>query len=691
MMKVVPYNSTLKRVWDDFVEQSKNATFLLKRDYMDYHSSRFCDCSVIVYDNDKVVALIPANWDEQSRTVWSHQGLTYGGLLLTEHNTVGQTLQIIQSILKFWQQTLAAHTLIYKAIPYIYNVYPGDEDMYALSRVGAKLKWRMVSTVVDTAHPIKMRTLRLRGIKKALSANCHIERVGEEDSISLRQFWTLLEHVLQRYHNATPVHSYTEILELIRKFPKEIRLYVVKQQDSVVAGTVIFETRRVAHVQYIASGEYGRKIGALDLLFKHLITEQYVGLPYFDLGTSVLENGRVLNEGLVFQKEGFGGRAVCYDVYEVPIRERVSPSCISYLNLGRLNSRFQPELENVVCEVTHSGRYLFGEWNERFNKAWATYCGRKHCVNVGNGLDALTLTLMAYRKLYDWKDCNEVIVPANTYIATILSVVRAGLCPVLCEPDLSTALMSPNSAMTLVTEKTVALLPVHLYGNYCDMTALRALADEKHLILIDDCAQGHGLISEDNKSKADVNCWSFYPGKNLGALGDAGAVTTDDADVARIISEMSNYGQSEKYVNAHVGCNSRMDEVQAAALCVKLPYLREDNERRRAIAAMYREGISNPLIKVLDVQPPHSVYHIFPVMCSERDKLKQWLSLNDVETLIHYPIPPHHQEAMRGVLPQKSYPITERIAREELSLPIAPYLTDDDVARVISAVNAFHS
>lgn len=695
MITVKPYRSEDKALWDSFVKASKNGTFLLERDFMEYHSDRFTDCSLMLWDEGKLIALLPANWEEATCTVWSHQGLTYGGLVTDDALTTRQAIDILTAVARYCRDSLGARTLIYKAIPYIYSSLPAQEDLYALARLNARLKWREVSTTVDISNPLRMRTLRQRGVKKALESDCYVERVGEGETESLREFWRMLEEVLSTHHNAVPVHNVEEMQLLMARFPANIRLYDVRRGERMVAGCVIFETARVAHVQYIAADDEGRACGALDLLFKHLISERYKGMAYLDLGTSVRDHGRTLNEGLIFQKEGFGGRAVCYDTYEVNLMAATAqePSeRIEYLSLLRLNSRHQPELGERMARVAEDGWYLLGEYNNSFEETWAKRCRRNFCVNCGNGLDALTLTLMAAGKIRGWRAGDEVVVPANTYIATILAVVRAGLKPVLADPSEETALMTPEGAAARCTERTVALLPVHLYGRRCRMKGFRRLADERGLFLLDDCAQAHGI--DDGRTgdiilaESDANCWSFYPGKNLGALGDAGAVTTDDALLAHTIEEMANYGQARKYINVHLGCNSRMDEMQAAALLVKLPALEEENRRRRAIALRYIEGIVNPKVKLpcRADEVGESVWHIFPLRSAERERLQEHLKACGVETMTHYPIPPHRQEAMKGVV-EGDYPVTERWADEELSLPIAPYLTEEEIDRVIEAVN----
>ena len=697
MINVRPYRGEDKALWDSFVRDSKNGTFLLERDFMEYHRDRFTDCSLMVWDDGKLIALLPANWEEATHTVWSHQGLTYGGLVMSNATTTRQAVDALAAIAHYCQDTMGARTLIYKAIPYIYSTQPSQEDLYALSRLNARKKWCLASTAVKTSSPLRMRTLRQRCVKKALEADCYVERVGDGDTERLREYWHMLENVLHTRHNLNPVHSVEEILLLMERFPANIRLYDVRRGERMVAGCVVFETTRVAHVQYIAAGEEGRACGALDLLFKHLISERYKGMAYLDFGVSTEDRGRTLNEGLIFQKEGFGGRTVCYDTYEVNLTAATAQQPterIAYLSLARLNSRHQPELGERMARVAEDGWYLLGEWNKHFSMEWATRCKRNYCVNCGNGLDALTLTLRAAKKIRGWKEGDDVIVPANTYIATILAVVRAGLHPVLCEPDEASALMTPEGAAACLTERTVALLPVHLYGRRCRMKGFRRLADERGFFLMDDCAQAHG-IDDGRKGdiilpESDANCWSFYPGKNLGALGDAGAVTTDDALLARTIEEMANYGQARKYVNVHPGCNSRMDEMQAAALLLKLPVLEEENRKRREIALRYIEDILNPEVKLpcKAEEAGESVWHIFPLRSKERDRLQLHLKDCGVETMIHYPIAPHRQEAMKGIA-EGVFPVTDRWADEELSLPIAPYLTDEEAERVIKAVNSF--
>lgn len=716
-MTIIPYSINRKDTWDAFVEGSKNGTFLLQRNFMDYHSDRFFDCSLLIYDgvspDDEykesrmttrdLVAVFPANYDERTKCVYSHQGLTYGGLIVLPEVTQMEVLAIMQEVLCYYRDYMQAIKVYYKPIPYIYSAFPSDEDLYALFRAGAQLTRRLVSTAINQRNTLKMRTLRMRQAKKAVDHGCYLDRVSETDEEGLREFWLLLEDVLMTHHHSKPVHTYEEILLLMRLFPKNIKLYVVRREDRIVAGTVIFESRQVAHVQYIASGDEGREYGAVDLLFKHLINERYKQMEYLDMGTSNENDGKFLNEGLIFQKEGFGGRAVCYDTYEVDLRNSLidtmtgnvrstQTKTVKYLDLKVINEKFEPELSSEITRVVRSGWYLLGKENERFARHFSEYCGSKYCVPVGNGLEALSLILLAYKEMLGWQDGDEVIVPSNTYIATILAVTYAGMKPVLCEPRLKDYLIDPSLIESLITDKTRAILPVHLYGRVCDMDAINAVAQQHGLKVVEDVAQAHGARYKGKVAGnlCDAAGISFYPGKNLGALGDAGCVTTNDEELAAIVRTMANYGSDKKYVNEYKGHNSRMDEIQAAVLCVKLPLLDSDNERRREIAGMYDKGIENPLITkpLVAENAEENVYHIYPVRCPKRNELAEYLKKMDIQTVVHYPIPPHKQKAYQE-WNKETYRISERIHKEILSLPISPVMTNDQVQRVIDAVNTF--
>jgi dTDP-4-amino-4,6-dideoxygalactose transaminase len=690
---------------------SKNGTFLLKRGFMDYHSDRFFDCSLLIYTGispdeefkeknlttKDLVAVFPANWDKERLTVYSHQGLTYGGLVVLPDVTQKEVMDMMQAILQYYRDYMQAQRMVYKPIPYIYSSIPSGEDLYALFRVGAQLSRRLVSTCVSMRNPMKMMTLRIRQAKKAVEHGFYIDRMTEGDTQTLQEYWTLLEEVLEKYHDAHPTHTLQEMESLMRNFPRNIRLYIVRHEKRIVAGVIIFECRRVAHVQYIASGEEGRTYGALDLLFRHLINERYKQFDYLDLGTSNENDGRVLNEGLIFQKEGFGGRAVCYDTYEVSIPslsgKLEKDRSVKYLDLKRVNNSFEPELTAEVSRVVQGGWYLLGKENARFSKDFAEFCGAKYCVPTGNGLDALTMILVAYKQMLGWGDGAEVIVPSNTYIASILAVSRAGLQPVLCEPRLEDYLINPECIEELITEQTKAIMVVHLYGRVCEMNPINAVARKHGLKVIEDVAQAQGVSYEGVRAGhlCDAAGISFYPGKNLGALGDAGCITTDDEALAEYVRTMANYGSREKYVNEIKGVNSRMDEVQAAVICLKLKRLDADNEARRRVAQAYSEGINNPLITLptLPEDPLQNVWHIYPIRTQERDRLRGFLSASGIETMVHYPIPPHRQKAY-SEWNDRTYPISERIHREILSLPMSPVMREEEVQRVIEVLNGYN-
>ncbi len=366
---------------------------------------------------------------------------------------------------------------------------------------------------------------------------------------------------------------------------------------------------------------------------------------------------------------------------------------INYLDLKRINDSFEPDLSETVVRVTRSGWYLQGKETERFEHKFAGYCGVDHCVGTGNGLDALTLIFMAYVTMGSMRKGDEVIVPANTYIASILAVLRAGLKPVFCEPCKDTCNIDPARMEELVTPRTKAIMAVHLYGRVCEMDAIDGIAHRYGLKVVEDCAQAHGALYRNGKragALGDAAGFSFYPGKNLGALGDAGAVTTQDGELAARVRALANYGSSVKYVNVYKGINSRLDELHAAVLSLKLDRLDEDNERRRRIASSYMNGIHHPDIILLpsEVYSSSHVYHIFAVLTKRREALQDYLKKNGVQTLIHYPIPPHRQEALKEYC-GLSLPVTERIHAEELSLPMSPLLTGEEVSCIIELINKF--
>ena len=364
-MNFVPYTNELKNDWDEFVRLSKNGTFLFERGFMDYHSDRFDDCSLMIYEDNSLLALLPANWDEESRTVYTHQGLTYGGLLYTVEATEVQVIRCLQGALLWYMDFLSATSFVYKPVPYIYADSPSQEDLYALFRVGAKLRSRGVSSVVDLANPLRMRKLRLRGAKKAIDNGLYIDRMTDGDWATLEEYWHLLTSVLEEHHQVKPVYSFEEMKLLMGRFPLNIKLFLVRSEHEIVAGCIVFITKSVAHIQYIASGDKGREMGALDLLFRHLINERFKNMAFIDFGISTEHGGQVLNEGLIFQKEGFGGRAVCYDCYETALDrdvvEQMAPldikedRFIKFLDLKKINTSFEPFLSDEITRVVRSG------------------------------------------------------------------------------------------------------------------------------------------------------------------------------------------------------------------------------------------------------------------------------------------------------------------------------------------------
>ena len=363
---------------------------------------------------------------------------------------------------------------------------------------------------------------------------------------------------------------------------------------------------------------------------------------------------------------------------------------INYLSLQKVTALHESEITTAVNQVLHSGWYLQGEHIALFEKNYAQYIGTKYCVTCGNGLDALCLILRAYIELGLLKAGDEVIVPANTYIATILSITENHLIPILVEPDINTLEIDEQLIEQAITLRTRAIMLVHLYGR-CAYTAFIGDICKRHnLLLLEDNAQAHGCHFGDNRtgSLGHAAAHSFYPGKNLGALGDAGAVTTDNEQLAQTIRSLANYGSTRKYEFSFKGKNSRMDEIHAAVLNVKLPYLDKENQRRKQIAKAYLEGINNPQITLIKDNDRDNVYHIFPILCPSRNRLQQYLKDNGIETMIHYPIPPHQQEAYKE-WNEQHYPITEFIHQQELSLPCNPTMTDEEVYQIIDSINMY--
>lgn len=370
---------------------------------------------------------------------------------------------------------------------------------------------------------------------------------------------------------------------------------------------------------------------------------------------------------------------------------------VKFLDIKKITESFEPEITEAVQRVVRSGWYLQGEENRKFESRYSEYIGVSHTVGCANGLDALTLILRAYIEMGMIRPGDEVIVPANTYIATILSITENGLIPVLVEPNANTLQIDFGKLKAAVTDNTKAVMIVHLYGKCAYSDELGAYCRDNGLLLIEDNAQAHGCLYKGKRtgSLGDAAAHSFYPGKNLGALGDGGAVTTCDADLAFTVRRLANYGSDKKYIFDSIGKNSRLDEVQAAVLSLKLKRLDKDNERRRYVARKYVDGINNPLIRIpegiKDVSNSN-VYHLFPIMCEHRDSLCRHLEKNGIQTIIHYPIPPHKQKCYEGknlLNMSGNLEVTEAIHETELSLPMSPVMTEEEVLRVIDALNSF--
>jgi dTDP-4-amino-4,6-dideoxygalactose transaminase len=364
---------------------------------------------------------------------------------------------------------------------------------------------------------------------------------------------------------------------------------------------------------------------------------------------------------------------------------------IKFLDLQKITKKNSEEIKEAVNRVIDSGWYLLGNEVKRFEEYFAAYCGVKHTIGVANGLDALRLIFRAYIEMGIMKEGDEVIVPANTYIASILAITDSKLIPVLVEPNIETYNIDVKKIGESITAKTKAILIVHLYGQCAYNDDIQSICNQYNLKIIEDNAQAQGAVynSKFTGALGDAAGTSFYPGKNLGAFGDAGAVTTNDDDLCSIIRALANYGSKFKYVNDYAGLNSRLDEIQAAILSVKLKYLNDDTERRRDIARLYLNNIRNSkIILPLIVSEVGHVWHLFVIRTGNRRELQEYLLKKEIQTLIHYPIPPHKQRAYKD-LNTLSFPITEKIHNEVLSLPMSPMMTDEEVNKVINALNNY--
>lgn len=364
---------------------------------------------------------------------------------------------------------------------------------------------------------------------------------------------------------------------------------------------------------------------------------------------------------------------------------------IKFLDLYSINQSHKAELKDAFERVLNSGWYIMGAELKQFELDFAQYCGTKHAIGVANGLDALILIIRAYKELGVFSDGDEILVPSNTYIASILAISANNLVPVLVEPILGSFNIDPLLIVEKITSKTKAILPVHLYGQLCDMDAINIIAKKYNLKVIEDCAQAHGAKLNDKLAGnfGDAAGFSFYPGKNLGALGDAGAITTNNDELAIAIRALLNYGSNVKYHNLYKGINSRLDELQAALLGVKLKHLDKETEIKRKIASRYIAEINNSKIitPTVEIELAH-VWHLFVIRTKEREKLQDYFTLNNIQTVIHYPIPPHMQVAYKE-WNNLSYPISEKIHSEVLSLPLDPTLSESSVDYIIKTINEY--
>ncbi|MCX6304765.1 MAG: DegT/DnrJ/EryC1/StrS family aminotransferase [Bacteroidetes bacterium] len=371
---------------------------------------------------------------------------------------------------------------------------------------------------------------------------------------------------------------------------------------------------------------------------------------------------------------------------------------IKFLDLQLINSAYEPEISQALSRVLHSGWYLLGDEVKAFETEYGNFIGSRHCIGVANGLDALRLIMKAYIEIGTMKEGDEIIVPANTYIASILAITDNRLKPVLVEPDINTCNIDPFLIEQKITGRTKGIMIVHLYGQNSMHPEIQRLVEKYDLKLIEDNAQAQGCFYGERRtgSVGHAAGHSFYPGKNLGALGDAGAVTTDDEDLAGVIRALGNYGSRQKYINEYQGLNSRLDEIQAAVLRVKLKYLDADNQHRREVAQFYADHITNASIILPEIQNLKSeirnyrghIWHLFVIRTLERDRLQRYLTEHGIQTLIHYPVPPHKQKAYQD-MNAISLPITEQIHAEVLSLPISPILAQEEVHFITDTINAY--
>ena len=366
---------------------------------------------------------------------------------------------------------------------------------------------------------------------------------------------------------------------------------------------------------------------------------------------------------------------------------------VPFLDLKKINLQHEEELKEVFHSVLNSGWFIMGENLKKFEEEYAKYCGVKHCIGVANGLDALILIIRAYKELGIFVSGDEILVPSNTYIASILAISANDLVPILIEPDLNTYNIDTSKIKNSISNRTKGILPVHLYGQTANVSEIMKIAAEYNLIVIEDAAQAQGATHKNNKAGSLGNAagHSFYPGKNLGALGDAGAITTNDQQLAETLMALRNYGSHKKYENLYRGHNSRLDELQAAILSTKLKFLDAENQTRNFVANRYLKEITNPLLTLPVVESDnYSVWHLFVVRTDNRNHFQRYLMDHDIQTVIHYPIPPHHQMAYKE-LANQYFPISEKVHNEIISIPISQVMTKMEIDYVIQTINLYNN
>lgn len=492
-----------------------------------------------------------------------------------------------------------------------------------------------------------------------------VTRRGEQGGVNIKLLLFLLENKRAAI-SSSQIHNLRYVVK--RHYPQFEQDYLVVESKLIVLKTP----------SYL---DYNSAMAKLDI-------EDYL----IELSAQT-ENAKVLTSDKQFLHNSIHAVTPLW-AYQYLVKEK---SDVSFLPLKKINDKYHSQIEQATDRVFKSGWYLLGNENKNFETNYAKFCGVKHCIGVANGLDALRLILKAYIEMGIMHEGDEVIVPANTYIASILAITDNKLKPVLVEPDINTYNIDSTKIEARITERTKAIMIVHLYGQCAMHSEIGKIVDKYNLKLIEDSAQSQGAKFQNLVAGGigHASGHSFYPGKNLGALGDAGAVTTNDDELAKVVRTLANYGSSVKYRNDYQGLNSRLDEIQAALLDVKLKNLPADNQRRRDIANYYLNNIKNKEIVLPNIDNSSNVknnnshvWHLFVVRCARRDELQQYLSDNGVQTLIHYPIPPHKQTCYKDYS-DLSFPITEQIHREVLSLPISPVMSDEEMRRVVDVINEF--